>query len=157
MKIQEFLCPPSQMTFYSSTPLLCHSGLYYIGWWGGIIHHVICVRQNLFSRKGSTSRSWFQVINVRLWFLSTIWRDSRDLPIMDTLRPNIYLDSTLRLKSKTKKSSDGLKAKAGVWHSGESSQVAWTTDLVLDSCLDCSTWQVLESRSESSSSKELEF
>ena len=87
--------------------------------------------------------------------LSTIWRDSRDMLIMDTLRPNIHLGSTLRLRSTTQKSGDGFKA--GVWQSGESSQEACTTDLVLDSCFDCPAWQTSESRSESLSSEELEF
>ena len=80
-----------------------------------------------------------------LWFLSTIWRDSRDLPIMDTLRPNIHLGSTLRLRSTTQKTGDGFKV--GVWQSGKSSQEACTTDLVLDSCFGCPAWQALESRS----------
>ena len=61
-----------------------------------------------------------------LWLLSTIWRDSRDLPIMDTLRTNIHLSSTLRFRSTTQKSGDGFKAR--VWQSGESSQEAFTTD-----------------------------
>ena len=57
------------------------------------MHHIICVWQNFLPRKGSTSRSSFQGVNTGLWFLSTIWRDSRDLAIMDTLRPNIHLGS----------------------------------------------------------------
>ena len=87
-----------------------------------------------------------------LLFLSTILIYSRDLPIMDTLRPNIHFGSTLRLRSTTQKSCNRFKA--GVWQYGELSQEACTTDLVLDSWFDCPAWQSLESRSESSSSKE---
>ena len=57
------------------------------------MHHIICVWQNFFPGKGSTSRSSFEGVNTGLWFLSTIWRDSRDLAIMDTLWPNIHLGS----------------------------------------------------------------
>ena len=71
---------------------------------------------------------------------------------MDTLRPNIHLGSTLRLRSTTQKSGDGFKA--GVWQSGELPQEACTTDFVLDSWFDSPAWQSLESRSESSLFKE---
>ena len=64
-----------------------------------------------------------------IWFLSTIWIESRDLPIMETLRSNTHFGSTLRLRSTTQKLDDGFKA--GVWQSGELSQEACTTDLVL--------------------------
>ena len=77
------------------------------------------------------------------------------MPIMDTLRPYFHLGATLRLRSTTQKSGDGFKA--GGWQSGESSQKASTTDLILDSCFDCPAWQTPESRSESLSSEELEF
>ena len=87
-----------------------------------------------------------------LLFLSTILIYSRDLPIMDTLRPNIHFGSTLRLGSTTQKPGDGFKA--GVWQFGELSQDACTTDLGLDSWFYCPARKSLESRSESSSSKE---
>ena len=48
---------------------------------------------------------------------------------METLRSNTHFGSTLRLRSTAQKLDDGFKA--GVWQSGELSQEACTTDLVL--------------------------
>ena len=110
-------------------------------------------KKTFFSRKGSTSRSWFQSVNMGLWFFSTNWRDSRHLSIMYTIRPNAHSSSTLSLRYTTQKSDDGFKAE--IWQSWELFQEACTTYLVLDSWFDCPAWQALESRSESPSSKDL--
>ena len=83
-----------------------------------------------------------------LWFQSTIWIDSGDLPIMDTLRSNTTLappwDSDPQHKNQQ------MVSKLGTF----SLENYLRNHLVLDSWFDCPAWQSLESRSESSSSKE---
>ena len=97
MKIKEVLYQTSQMKSQSPQPSWFHLSLHQIGRLGNNNSPAIfCLRQKLSPRQGNTSRIWFQGVNAGFWLIISICWDSRDLLIKDTLKPNVYLSSTLR-------------------------------------------------------------
>ena len=69
-------------------------------------------------------------------FRVPIWVSNFSAPFEETAETCLLgSPSTVRLRSTTQNSGDGFKA--GVWQSGESSQEAFASDLVLNSCCDC--------------------